>query len=208
MAKQAAIVGAHGVRRTHPDILDRFHAGPGIVDDRKRRDEGDQRHRRYIARPEPQQKQRCVGEARNRRADADQRQQNVLGASRAAHHDADSDAEHRRQREAGDETHDRIESMMRQHTADRQPREGRSDRFQRREKPRRKQASMRDRLPQRADDDERKGVARGAPQRSVRGARSDRKVRNLSDIVHERSVAHPARGFKVVPSRCSVRALC
>ncbi len=62
--KQPAIVGAHGLRRTQPDLLHRFHAGPGIVDDRKSGNESDQRNGGNVAGAEPQQEKRSISEAR------------------------------------------------------------------------------------------------------------------------------------------------
>ena len=122
---------------------------------------------RDIAGPEPQQKQRRISEARDRRADADQRQQDIFGAPRAAHQDADGHADQGREREAGRQPRQRIERVMRQHAADRQPREHRRNGFQRWEEPRRKQPGMRHHLPDRADHDEGEQVAPHAAQCAI-----------------------------------------
>ncbi len=60
------------------------------------------------------------------------RQQDILGAARAAHQDTDRNADHGGERKAGDEPHQRIECMVRQCAIQCQPHEGRGDSFQRR----------------------------------------------------------------------------
>ena len=179
-----AVVGAHHLRRTHPDVLDRLHAGPGVVDDRKGRHEGDQQHRRHIAEPEPEQEQRRIGEARNRRADADQRHENIFGPSRAAHDHADCDADQRRNGKADQQADERIEHVMRQNSHQRQAHERRSDGFQRRKQPRREQAEMRDDFPKAADHDEGKRIARSdAPARFLCARFPDRNIGNGADDI-------------------------
>ena len=64
VAEQPAVIGTHRLRRSYPDFLYRFHAGPAVEDDRERRYEADQQYGRQISEPEPEQKQRRVGEAR------------------------------------------------------------------------------------------------------------------------------------------------
>ena len=74
----------------------------------------DQQHGGGVAETEPEQEQRRIGDAGDRRADADQRQEDVLGAARAPHRDADRDARDGREREAGAEPDQRVERVMRQ----------------------------------------------------------------------------------------------
>ena len=124
-----------------------------------------------IAEPEPEQEQRRIGDAGDRRADADQRQEDVLGPPRAAHGDADRDADDRGEREAGDEAQQRIEHVVRQDAGGGQADEGRGDLLERRKQLRGKMPSMRGDLPDRADHQERKRVARDdAPAAFARAA--------------------------------------
>jgi hypothetical protein len=208
MAKQSAIVGAHRLRRTQPYLLHRFHPGPGIVNDRKGRDQADQRDGGNIARPEPQQKQRCIGETGNWSADAHQRQQNILRSARAAHEHARRNADASSQRKTGGKPHERVQSVMRQNATGREPRQGRANCFQRREKLDREDAEMRHGLPQGAHNDKGIGIAPGAPKVAVAGAGA---YEILDDIMHRvvsimlslmyRQALRPWR-------RCSGRALC
>ena len=69
------------------------------------------------------------------------------------------DADHGGEREAGEQPQHGLERVMRQDAVDGQVTEGGRDRLQRGKQPRRKHAGARHDLPQRADDDERKGVA-------------------------------------------------
>ncbi len=100
--EQAPAVRAHGLRGAHPDFLDRLHPGPGVEDDRKSGDESDQQHGGLVAEPEPEQEQRRIGEARDRRADAHQREEDVFRPARAPHGQPDRHAGHRGKREAGE----------------------------------------------------------------------------------------------------------
>ena len=102
--------------------------------------EADQQHGRDVAEAEPQQEQRRIGDARDRRAHADERQQHILGEARAAHGDADHDAGQGGQREAGNQPQQRVERMMRQHARCGQPHEGGGHDLQRRKQPRREDA--------------------------------------------------------------------
>ena len=118
VAEQPPVVGAHGLRRAHPDFLHRLHAGPAVEDDRKRRHEADQQHGGEIAEPEPEQEQRRIGEAGDRRADAHQRQENILGPPRASHQHADGHAEHAGERKAGEQADHGLDGVMRQDAGD------------------------------------------------------------------------------------------
>ena len=69
MPEQALVIGTHGLRRAHPDFLDRFYAGPAVEDDWKCRNKADQQDGRKIAEAEPEQEQRRIGEAGDRGAD-------------------------------------------------------------------------------------------------------------------------------------------
>ena len=120
VAEQPAVVGAHRLRRAHPDFLHGFDAGPAVEDDRERRHEADQQHGGDVAEAEPQQEQRRIGEAGDRRADAHQRQQNVLGPPRAAHQHADGDAENGGEREAREQAEHGLDGVMRQDAGDRE----------------------------------------------------------------------------------------
>ena len=68
----------------------------------------------HVAEAEPEQEQRRVGEAGDRRADADQRQEDVLRAARASHGKADRDAGDGRERKPGEQPDQRVEHMVRQ----------------------------------------------------------------------------------------------
>ena len=167
----AALVGAHHQRRAHPDFLDRLHAGPGVEDHRKRRDEADDQDRGEIAEPEPQHDQRRIGDAGDRRADRHQRQEIILGALRAAHGDADGDADHAGEREAREQPQQRFGDVMRQNAGDGETPERRGDLLQRRKQPRREHAGMRGDLPHRADHQERKRQVRGRAQTALAARR-------------------------------------
>ena len=58
---------------------------------------------------------------------------------------------------------ERVQGMMRQNAVERQLHEGGGDGLERRKELRREQPEMRHRLPQRADHDERKRIARKPP---------------------------------------------
>ena len=66
----------------------------------------------------------------------------------------------RGEREAGRQAQQRVERVVRQDAVGGQPDEGRGDLFERRKQLARKDAELRDDLPDRADHQERKGVAR------------------------------------------------
>ena len=148
----------------------------------KNRDECDQHDRRNVAGTEPQQEQWRVGETRDRRTDAHERQQDIFGASRPPHKDADRHSGQRRERETGGETNERVQGVMRQNAIECEPHEHGGDGFQRREKLRRKQSKMRHRLPRGADHDERKRIARRSPERA--GIDAKLRGREIGNILH------------------------
>ena len=165
MAEQAAVVGAHRLRRAQPDFLHRLHAGPGVEDDREHRDEGDQQHGGDVAEPEPQQEQRRIGEAGDRRADADQRQRRCPrpGAS------GPSGCRWSRRRWRRAKSPPAAAARCRARDAAGCRRRVRSTKaaatvVQRRKQLARKHAGPRHDLPQRAHHEERKGVARDRAQ--------------------------------------------
>ena len=81
----------------------------------KHDDEADQQDGRHVAEAEPQQEQRRIGEAGDRRDDADQRQADVFRPARAAHQDADADAERRAaSAKPGEQTEQRLDGVVRQ----------------------------------------------------------------------------------------------
>ena len=159
VAEQPSIVGPHGLRGPHPDFLDGLHAGPGVEDDRKRRHEADQQHGRQVAETEPQQEQRRIGEPRDRRPDADQRQENVFGKSPPAHGDAERDAGDRGEREAARQAQDGVEGVVRKNARDGEPNEGRDHILDRRKQSLRKNSGMRQHLPDRCHHDKRESGA-------------------------------------------------
>jgi hypothetical protein len=78
--------------RTH--FLHGFHARPGVEDDGEGGNEADQQHRRFVAEAEPEAgKSGCIGEARDGRADAHEREEDVFRPARTSHGKADRDAE-------------------------------------------------------------------------------------------------------------------
>ena len=100
MAEQPAVVRPHRLRRAYPDFLDGFYAGPAVEKNGERRNEADEQHGRDVAEAEPEQEQRRVGEARNRSADADERQADILSTARAPHQHANGYADERGQNKA------------------------------------------------------------------------------------------------------------
>ncbi|HYW61120.1 MAG TPA: hypothetical protein VE909_11375 [Xanthobacteraceae bacterium] len=142
----------------------------------KCRHEADQQHGRDIAEAEPQQKQRRIRDAGDRRADAHERKEDVLGAARAAHDDSDRHARKCRDGKAGEQAHQRVECVVRQNSRDREARERGRDCLERRKEPGRKKAEMGDDFPGAADHDERKRRARDdAPARIPGGHPRERR---------------------------------
>ena len=180
MPEQALVVRAHDLRRAHPDFLDRLHAAPGVDDDRERRHEPDQQDRGGVAEVEPEHEQRRIGDAGDRRPDADQRQRVVLDAARAPHENAERDADHCGEREAGGEAPQRLGDVQRQDARHGEPVECGRDRLERRKQLRREYAEMGDDLPQGAEHQEREGVARDRPQRALAPAADLRGASSVS----------------------------
>ena len=167
LVKQAPVIGPHGECRAHPYFLHRLHACPRVEDDGKGGDEPDQENRRDIAEAEPEQEKRRIGDTRDRRAHAHERQSQVLGEARPAHRDADGDAGDGGEREAGDQTQDRICGMVGKSTGDGEVHEGSGDGLERRKEARGKNLQVCDDLPKRKHHDERKSRPRNrAPAQS------------------------------------------
>ena len=113
-----------------------------------------------VAEPEPEQEQRRIGDAGDRRADAHQRQEDILGAARAAHRDADRDARRRPRARSRRRAGSRVSSawcgrmplsVSRQNAAAMASSEGNSRAGN--------TPAPRHDLPDRADDEERERVA-------------------------------------------------
>src|SRR5207342_1532587 len=164
MSEQAPVIGAHGLRRANPDLLDGFNAGPAVEDDGKRGNEAYQQDGREVAEPEPEQEQRRIGEAGYGGADRYERQKNILGTARAAHQHADGDADDGGERKTGEQANDCFDGVMREDARNRQIHKRSGNLFECREKPARKNTAPGNDLPDCADDNERKNISPDHPQ--------------------------------------------
>ena len=163
MSEQASVIGAHGLRRAYPDFLYRFYAGPAVEDDRKSRHKANQQHGRNIAEAEPKQKQRRVGEAGDRGADRSPAEGKISSARRERPINTPMVTPMSPPGQTGEQANDCFDGVMRQDARDRQMHEGGGNFFQCRKQPARKYRPGDD-LPNCADDDERKNIARDQPQ--------------------------------------------
>src|SRR4030095_9851103 len=83
----------HRLRCPDPNFLDRLHSGPRVEDNRKSGSKCDEQHGWKISEAEPEDEKRRISQSWNRIADADQRQEKILGQAIAADDDAETDSD-------------------------------------------------------------------------------------------------------------------
>ena len=147
LPEELAIRRAHRLRRADPDLLYRLYARPGVEDDGESRCECDEKDGRKITEAEPQDEKRRIGQTRNRIADADERQEEILGPAVPADDDPKPHSEQRGEQECEQQTEQRVQGVEGKNSVGDEANEGGGDRFDGRKKFLRERPEKRERLP-------------------------------------------------------------